>query len=98
MATKVETVFLKDVVETLSERKGASLSKSAVKEVLEGFIEITTKSLKAGKKVRINGLGTFAKATRAARTARNPATGETVKVKAAKTVRFKASTSLKGAM
>lgn len=98
MASKVETVFLKDVVDALVERKGNTLPKSAVKDVLEGFVELTTKSLKSGKKVRINGLGTFAKATRSARTARNPATGETVKVKAAKTVRFKASASLKAAM
>lgn len=93
---KDEILFLKDFVSRIAVKEG--VSQAEVKRVLEAFVGLTTKALKSGTKVRITGLGTFTRATRAARKARNPRTGEPVKVKATKTVRFKVSSSLKSAL
>ncbi len=53
------------------------------------------KALKKGDKVAIAGFGTFGVAKRAARTARNPQTGATIKVKAKKVPKFTAGKALK---
>lgn len=52
----------------------------------------------AGNKVDIVGFGSFLSADRAARTARNPKTGETVQVAAKKAVKFKVSKTFKDAL
>ena len=57
-----------------------------------------TVNVRAGETVRISGLGTFETADTAARTARNPSTGEAVDVPASKRVSFKASKPLKDAV
>jgi DNA-binding protein HU-beta len=92
-----ETVSTSTLIEQIAE-KSKSLSKAQVKSVIDAFVEATAKHLKKGTKVRVSGLGTFAKATRSARKGRNPATGEAIKIKASKSVRFKASTTLKGSL
>jgi nucleoid DNA-binding protein len=56
------------------------------------------KALKKGDKVAIAGFGTFGVAKRAARTARNPQTGATIKVKAKKVPKFSAGKGLKDAV
>lgn len=61
----------------------------------EGLI---AKSLRRGEQVTISGFGTFTVAKRKARTARNPRTGEKIKVGASKSPRFRASTRLKKAI
>ena len=55
-------------------------------------------ALKAGDKVQLVGFGTFAVKARAERTARNPRTGETIKVAAAKVPTFAAGKALKDAV
>lgn len=84
------------LIEQIASKTG--LSKSQVKSVLGLFVENTAKHLKKGTKVRVSGLGTFSKSTRSARKGRNPATGESIKIKASKSVRFKPSTTLKGSL
>ena len=57
-----------------------------------------TGSLKAGNEVRLVGFGSFVPVKRAAGTARNPRTGETVKRPASKTARFRVGEGLKSAL
>jgi DNA-binding protein HU-beta len=84
------------MIEQIATKTG--LPKSQVKAVLGLFVENTAKYLKKGTKVRVSGLGTFSKSSRGARKGRNPATGESIKIKASKSVRFKPSTTLKGSL
>jgi DNA-binding protein HU-beta len=64
----------------------------------EAVVGAVSDSLKAGESVKIPGLGSFAVAERGARKGRNPATGESITIKASKTVRFKAGKDLKEAV
>ena len=57
-----------------------------------------TASLKKNKRVQLAGFGTFTVARRAAHKGINPGTGETIKVKASRPVRFKAGRTLKSAV
>ena len=54
--------------------------------------------LKKDKHVQLIGFGTFAVKNRKARMGRNPRTGEQIKIKASKTVGFKAGSDLKGSL
>jgi DNA-binding protein HU-beta len=76
----------------------AGLNKAQAKDALEAFIESVTASLKAGDEVRLVGFGSFVPVKRAAGTARNPRTGETVKRPASTTARFRVGEGLKGAL
>ena len=69
-------------------------SEKAVKAVFEAV----TEALAKGEKVQLIGFGTFEVRERAAKEARNPRTGETIKVEAAKVPAFKAGAALKDAV
>jgi len=74
-------------------------SKIGVKDdVLKTVFETIKKEVAAGEKVDIAGFGSFSVADRAARTARNPQTGETIQVAAKKAVKFKVSKTFKDAV
>jgi DNA-binding protein HU-beta len=88
--TKVE------LVERIS--KDAKISKRAAETALNSFMANVRDSLKKGKRVSLVGFGTFAVGRRAARNGRNPQTGETIKIKAAKVPKFKAGKTLKDAV
>lgn len=62
---------------------------------MDALIGTITSSLKKNEKVQLVGFGSFSVAKRAARKGRNPFTGEAIKIKASKSVRFKAGQSLK---
>ena len=62
------------------------------------MLESLAKGIKKDGNVQLIGFGTFKVAKRAARTGRNPQTGEAMKIKASKTVRFVPSSSLKGTL
>lgn len=66
-------------------------SEAAVNAVLDSVVD----ALKAGDKVQLIGFGTFDVKTRAARTGRNPRTGETITIAASKNVGFSAGKALK---
>lgn len=66
--------------------------------VVEALIESITKALKKGEEVNIAGFGKFSVKARAARNARNPKTGEVVKVAATKVPKFSAAKALKDAV
>ncbi len=70
-------------------------SKAAASRAVDALITGVKKGLKKDGKVQIIGFGTFAVKKRAARNGRNPATGETIRIKASKTVGFKAGSDLK---
>ena len=74
-------------------------SKIGVKDdVLKTVFETIKKEVAAGEKVDIAGFCSFSVADRAARTARNPQTGETIQVAAKKAVKFKVSKTFKDAV
>ena len=62
------------------------------------IIDSITSTLKKGEEVSLAGLGIFSVKQRAARDARNPKTGETVKVAAMKVPKFRAAKALKDAV
>ncbi len=76
---------------------GADLSKADAARAINSFVTAITKSLKKGKKVTIVGFGTFSVSKRKARKGRNPRTGESIKIPAAKTPKFSAGKALKEA-
>ncbi len=78
--------------------KDADLSKAAAARALDAMIEGVRKTLKKGGTVSLVGFGTFAVGKRAARTGRNPQTGATIKIKAAKVPKFRAGKGLKDAI
>ncbi len=85
-----------DLVEAIA--KSADISKAAAARALDSTIESITKALKKGDTVSLVGFGTFKVGKRAARNGRNPRTGETIKIKAAKVPKFSAGKGLKDAV
>ena len=75
--------------------KSSGLSKRGASAAVNAAWEEIGKSLKKGKPVRTT-MGTFMISKRKATRGRNPQTGELIKIKASKAVRFKASAGLKG--
>jgi DNA-binding protein HU-beta len=75
--------------------KSSKLSKTDSKNALNTIISAITQSLTKGEAVTLIGFGTFEVRDRAARAGRNPRTGETIQIKAAKNPAFKAGKALK---
>jgi DNA-binding protein HU-beta len=73
----------------------ADISKAAAARALEAVIGGVKTSLKKGDLVTLVGFGTFSVGKRAARAGRNPRTGESIKIKAAKVARFKPGKALR---
>jgi len=76
----------------------AGLSKSSASDAVEAVLGGITDTLKNGGAVSLVGFGTFSVADRAARTARNPRTGETIQVGPSRAPKFKAGKALKDAV
>jgi DNA-binding protein HU-beta len=76
--------------------KDAGISKTAAGQAVNSFLANVTKELKKKDgKVTLIGFGTFSKVKRKARKGRNPQTGETIKIKASNSVRFRPGKKLK---
>ena len=73
----------------------AALSRKDAEKVISGLIDVVTETLAKGEKVQVIGFGTFEVRDRSARMARNPRTGEELKVAASKAPAFKAGKALK---
>ncbi len=71
------------------------LTKKDAEKVINAVVEVISDSLKAGEKVQIVGFGSFEVKERPARTARNPRTGEEIKIDASKAPVFKPGKALK---
>ncbi|GEN24614.1 nucleoid-associated protein HU-beta [Halomonas cupida] len=73
----------------------ADIPKAAASRALDAMVQSVTDSLKKGDSVSLVGFGTFSVKERAARTGRNPQTGNPIQIKAAKVPSFKAGKALK---
>lgn len=73
-------------------------TKADAERAVETTIDAIVQGLKKGDEVSLAGLGIFATKMRAARTARNPRTGETVQVPAMRVPKFRAAKALKDAV
>jgi len=78
--------------------KSAEISKAAAARALDSTVDTIKKALKKGDTVSLVGFGTFKVGKRAARNGRNPRTGATIKIKAAKVPKFSAGKGLKDAV
>ncbi|MBX3724702.1 MAG: HU family DNA-binding protein [Xanthomonadales bacterium] len=76
----------------------AELTKADAGRAIDAMVEVVKKALKKGDTVSLVGFGTFSVRKRAARTGRNPRTGQTIKIKASKSPAFKAGKALKDAV
>lgn len=82
-----------ELIEAIAE--GADLSRASAAKALDATLEALTKALKKGEEVTLVGFGSFYVGKRAARTGRNPQTGEAINIEAAKIPKFKAGKTLK---
>ena len=82
-----------DLVDTIAEK--ASLSRKDAEQILDATLDFVAQTLKKGDKLTISGFGTFSVSARAARTGRNPQTGEAIQISASKNPRFKPGKALK---
>ena len=78
--------------------KDAKLSKAAAQAALDATVAAVVKAVTKGDSVSLVDFGSFSSGKRAARTGRNPQTGETIKIPAAKTVKFSAGKAFKDAV
>lgn len=85
-----------DLIDAIA--SGAELSKAQASRVLDTLVETISKTLSKGDQVTVAGFGTFSVRSRAARTGRNPQTGEAIAIKASKVPGFKAGKALKDAV
>ncbi len=76
----------------------ADISKAAAARALDATVESIKTALKNGDTVNLVGFGTFKVGTRAARLGRNPKTGESISIAAAKIPKFSAGKNLKDAV
>lgn len=81
-----------ELIDSMAAEAGMTKSNTAV--ALDAIVASITKSLKKGDEVRLVGFGTFTVSKRTATTARNPRTGETIKIPAKKQAKFKAGKTL----
>lgn len=85
-ATAVKEKSVRELINTLAETTG--LSKAKVKEVLDAHAALLVNELKESGSVQLAGVGKLKLGERAERQGRNPSTGETITIKASKTVKF----------
>ncbi|HEY5603973.1 MAG TPA: HU family DNA-binding protein [Gammaproteobacteria bacterium] len=85
-----------DLIDAVAE--SAELSKAAAGRAVDGMLSAISNALSKGEQVSLVGFGTFLVRERAARTGRNPRTGEPIAIAAAKNPSFKAGKALKDAV
>ena len=87
-----------DIINFVADKTG--MSKAGASDALDAVIEAIESGIAGsgpGDSVRVPGLGSFTVRERAARTGRNPQTGETIQIAASRSVGFKAAKNLKDA-
>ena len=85
-----------DLVDAIADSAG--LSKADAGRAVDSFVGTITGALQSGDAVSLVGFGTFSVRDRAARTGRNPRTGDTIQIAASKNPAFKAGKALKDAV
>lgn len=76
----------------------AGISKAAAERALNAFTDTVTVQLKQGQEVVLVGFGSWSTGSRAARTGRNPQTGEQIQIPASVVAKFKSGKKLKDAL
>ena len=85
-----------DLIDTIA--LSADISKASAGRALDATVTAITSALKNGDTVNLVGFGTFKVTDRAARSGRNPSTGASIEIKAAKVPKFSAGKLLKDAV
>ncbi|NND32398.1 MAG: HU family DNA-binding protein [Saprospiraceae bacterium] len=85
-----------DLIESVANQSG--LTKADAGRAVDAVLDAITGSLMQGSKVTLPGFGTFSTSKRAARSGRNPSTGETIKIKAKTIAKFKPGSKLTDAV
>jgi DNA-binding protein HU-beta len=85
----------RDLIDAISGRLG---SKTAATDAVNAMLDTIQSAVAMGDKVAITGFGVFEKSERPARTARNPATGASIKVPASSVPKFRAGADFKAAV
>ena len=75
-----------ELVEAVADKAG--MAKAQVEKMLDGLLTTVMDEVKRGEKVTIPGFGAWSRTQRAARTGRNPRTGEAVQIPASKAAKF----------
>ena len=86
-----------ELIDEVQGRLGAKASKAAAERAVDAVLAAVGQGLRRDREVQLVGFGTFDLATRAARRGFNPHTRQPMKIRAMKTIRFKAGLSLKAA-
>ncbi|HEX2939477.1 MAG TPA: HU family DNA-binding protein [Rhodopila sp.] len=95
-ATPASVISLKAMFEQLGETHG--LPKKQAQVLQADLVTALVTHLKPGARIRMSGLGTLEVRHRAARTGRNPATGEAIEIQASKKIAFRPAKELKEAV
>ena len=82
-----------ELVAAIAEK--TQLTKKDSEMALKAFINVVSEELKKGEKIQLVGFGTFEVSDRAARTGKNPQTGNPIDIAASKAPKFKAGKALK---
>ncbi|MBB5499311.1 HU family DNA-binding protein [Paraburkholderia sp. MM5384-R2] len=85
-----------ELIDAVAASTGAG--KGVTGEAIDAVIGAITQAVMKGDSVQLIGFGSFSQGARAARTGRNPATGEEIQIAAAKTVKFTAGKAFKDAV
>lgn len=85
-----------ELIEAVASQAGSS--KSAAEETINAVFATIANEVASGNAVQLIGFGTFGSGERAARTGRNPSTGETIEIAAVKTVKFTVGKAFKDAV
>ena len=84
-----------ELVSNVQKALGKETSKASAEKSVAAVIDSIAAALKKGQSVQLIGFGTFKVVSRKARTGVNPKTGEKIKIKASKAVKFAAGKELK---
>jgi DNA-binding protein HU-beta len=87
-----------ELIESIQTALGIEATKRTAEDALDAVLSSIISGVKKDKKVQIMGFGTFEVKERAARSGRNPKTGESMQIPASKSVGFKAASALKGSI
>ena len=87
-----------ELIDEVQKRLGSETSKAAAERAVDAVLGAVGQGIKRDREVQLVGFGAFAVATRAARRGYNPHTKRPMKIRAMKTIRFKAGLDLKAAV
>lgn len=85
-----------ELIEALAQK--CDLTKADAGRAVDGLTEVIAETLAKGEVVSVLGFGSFSVSERAARTGRNPKTGEAMEIGASKVSKFTAGSKLKAAV